>query len=370
MISKFDLQKLQDLPIEQVAEALDMTVKHHKTLCPFHSDSRPSLTFNRNKNKFRCYVCDAKGGSIDLVMHMMNLSFRDACHWLAKAFAITISDDPSTGSGTVRGFDNIRPRKVVPVRKVEEDAKPDVAYLSRLMAQPVLNLEAEHFLFQERKLSREVIQKLGISSISYNCPMSSSPKPTYFDGPALLIPYRDINGNLVSVQSRYLGGSTSSPTKTCLEGNTREALVTGCTKGAAGMGTTKDTCLEGSTSQIPRFRFPKGSTCHIFNMDVLRTMKAGEPLFLTEGVSDCLAILSAGFKAIAIPSATLLKKEDTELLKGLNLHIYPDKDEAGENLYLQLLTIFPNIIRHNLPQGFKDVGQYYSFIHKDDNVCN
>lgn len=353
MISKFDLSKLQDLPIEQVAEALDMTVKHHKTLCPFHSDSRPSLTFNRNKNKYRCYVCNAKGGSIDLVMHMMNLSFRDACHWLAKAFAITISDEND------RRFDNVKPRKVVPVRKVEEDAKPDVAYLSRLMAQPVLNQEAEHFLFQERKLSREVILKLGISSISYNCPMSSSPKPTYFDGPALLIPYRDINGNLLSVQSRYLG-------KTCLEGNTREALVTGCTKGAAGMGTTKDTCLEGSTSQIPRFRFPKGSTCHVFNLNILKNLPPDDLIFITEGVTDCLAMLSAGFASIAIPSATLLKPEDVALLKNRKLHMYPDQDEPGQKLFFDLKALCPQLVYHQLPNGFKDVGQYYSFIHKDD----
>lgn len=79
MINRFDLQKLQDLPIEQVAEALNLHVRKHVSLCPFHDDSRPSLTFNRNRNRYRCYVCDAKGGSIDLVMHMMNLSFRDAC---------------------------------------------------------------------------------------------------------------------------------------------------------------------------------------------------------------------------------------------------------------------------------------------------
>ena len=34
----------------------------------------------------------------------------------------------------------------------------------------------------------------------------------------------------------------------------------------------------------------------------------GEALFITEGPSDCWAMLSAGHKAIAIPSATLLTK--------------------------------------------------------------
>lgn len=318
-MERFDIQKLRELPIEGVAERLGLKVSRHKALCPFHSDSRPSLTFNRNKNKYRCYVCDAKGGTIDLVMHMNNLSFRDACHWLAQSFGILIEDVND------RQFLNVKPRKVVPVRKVEEEEKPDVAYLSRLMAQPVLNPEAERFLFQERKLNREVIRKLGISSISYNCPMSSSPKPTYFDGPALLIPYRDIDGNLISVQSRYLG-----------------------------------------IDDKPRFRFPKGSTCHVFNLDCLKKLNEHEPVFITEGVTDCLAMLSAGFASIAIPSATLLKPEDLAHLKSHKLHMYPDADEPGQKLYEQLKVLLPQLVKHTLPAGFKDVGQYYSFIHKND----
>lgn len=338
MINRLDLQKLQDLPIEQVAEALDMTVKHHKSLCPFHADSRPSLTFNRNKNRYRCYVCDAKGGTIDLVMHMLNLSFRDACHWLAKAFAITISDENG------HRFDNVKPRKVVPVRKVEEDAKPDIPYLTRLMAQPIINEQAAKFLYEERKLKSQVIQQLGISSISYNCPMSSSPKPTYFDGPALLIPYRDIDGNLVSVQSRYLGKSrmTELPEEKFSNSQIRD------------------------NQETPRFRFPKGSTCHIFNLNILKDLDMEQPIFITEGVTDCLAMLSAGFPSIAIPSATLLKSEDVALLKNRNLHMYPDQDEPGQKLFFDLKALCPQLVYHQLPSGFKDVGQYYAYLHRDD----
>lgn len=195
------------------------------------------------------------------------------------------------------------------------------------MAQPVLSAEAQHFLFEERKLNREVIRKLGISSISYSCPMSSSPKLTYFDGPALLIPYRDIDGTLMIVQSRYLG-----------------------------------------TGDKPRFRFPKVSTCHVFNLDYLKNLNEHEPVFITEGISDCLAMSSVGFASVAIPSATLLKPEDLAHLKNHKLHMYPDADEPGQNLYLQLLALLPNLIRHQLPEGFKDVGQYYAFIHKDDHI--
>lgn len=149
----------------------------------------------------------------------------------------------------------------------------------------------------------------------------------------MLIPYRDIDGNLLSVQARYLGEKVPS-------------------------------------SIVPRFQFPKGSHCGIFNLPILKTLTEDSELWITEGVSDCLAMLSSGRKAIAIPSATLLKASDADLLRGLNLHIVPDNDRPGEQLFLDLKellethsTLNPTpstLIRHQLPDGYKDFGQYWS----------
>ena len=57
---------------------------------------------------------------------------------------------------------------------------------------------------------------------------------------------------------------------------------------------------------LPRFRFPQGAECGIYNLPVLNLLRPGEQLFIAEGCSDCWSLLSAGHKAIAIPSATLL----------------------------------------------------------------
>lgn len=100
----------------------------------------------------------------------------------------------------------------------------------------------------------------------------------------------------------------------------------------------------------------------------------GEPLFITEGASDCWAMLSSGHKAIAIPSATLLGKADRQLLKDfvashgpLNLHMYPDADFPGEKLYLDLVALANElhscILRHSLPPGCKDYAQWYATNH-------
>ncbi len=82
-MDKLELQKLRELPVEGVAERLGLQVTHHKALCPFHDDHHASLSFSVRRNTFRCFVCNASGGTIDLVMRYLNLGFKEACSWLA-----------------------------------------------------------------------------------------------------------------------------------------------------------------------------------------------------------------------------------------------------------------------------------------------
>lgn len=315
MISSSDIQKLRDLPIEGVAERLGLTVSRHKSLCPFHDDSRPSLTFNVRRNTYRCFVCDAHGGTIDLVMNHLHKPFYEACRWLA--------DEGNVALGTGRPVG--RPSAAIPQPSV------DTRHLSMLIAQPCLNEEARHFLFDERRLHPAVVRWLGISSISSPVPMSSDYRSSWFNAPSLLIPYRDVDGSLLSLQARYLGGAGQ----------------------------------EGGMPK-PRFQFPKGCQCHIFNLPVLKLLKPDEELWISEGVSDCMALLSSGKKAIAIPSATLLKDDDVKSLHSLHehlgttFHIYPDQDAPGERLYLELKERLPNIAHHQLPEGYKDFGQWWA----------
>ena len=335
-MKKFEIDRLRSLPIESVAERLGLTVTKHKSLCPYHDDSHPSLSFSVSKNTFRCYVCGAHGGTIDLAMKVLNKPFIEACQWLANEHNVILTEWKPAEK---------KPRKTV---------APDIPYLENLVRKPVIHSEASDFLFAERKIDPRVVRWLGISSIQLPTPMSGAPyERSFFNAPSLLIPYRDYNGNLLSVQARYLGNQSSSSL----------------------------------SSALPRFQFPRGSKCTIFNLPILKHLKPGEPLFITEGVTDCMAMLSAGHKAIAIPSATLLTQKDIKMLKEfakglaekanpstltlnptpLNLHMYPDADIPGEKLYFQLVGVANEIgacmVRHSLPHGFKDFGQWWAATH-------
>jgi DNA primase len=49
-------------------------------VCPFHSDTKPSLRVNIEKGGYRCMVCGAHGGDVlAFHMHKHGLNFVDAC---------------------------------------------------------------------------------------------------------------------------------------------------------------------------------------------------------------------------------------------------------------------------------------------------
>ena len=194
------------------------------------------------------------------------------------------------------------------------EAKPfNANRYERFFERPWLNDEARRFLFEERQLDARVVRWCRLTSWRDK------------QGVAWLqIPYYDREGKLIGVQNRNL------------------------VKGAS-----------------PRFRFPQGSQCNLYGLPVLNLLKPGEALYITEGCSDCWAMLSAGHKAIAIPSATLLSKKDVELLGSLSLelgtsfHMWPDNDAPGERLFMQLKQVLPALVHHQLPVGCKDYSEYY-----------
>ena len=227
----------------------------------------------------------------------------------------------------------------------------DASRYERYFERPFLNDEARHFLFEERRLDERVVRWCRLTSWRDKQGV-----------PWLQIPYYNREGKLVGVQNRN--------------------LVCGA---------------------LPRFRFPCGSQCGIYNLPVLNLLRPGEELYIAEGCSDCWSLLSAGHKAIAIPSATLLTKKDKEQLITLNptpspffaskasqapsapkergvqnqqitstdssplpwggvggrLSMFPDRDAPGERLFLQLKEVLPSLVHHQLPPDCKDYSDYY-----------
>ena len=206
----------------------------------------------------------------------------------------------------------IRPPLAPPTQ--EGKLRPfEAARYERFFERPWLNEAARKFLYEERRIDPRVVRWSRVTTWKDR------------DGVSWLqIPYFNQEGKLVGVQNRNL------------------------VKGGR-----------------PRFKFAMGFAPPIYNLPVLNMLMPGDVLWIAEGCSDAWSMLSAGHKAIAIPSATLLNRQDVELLQTLRsersvrFEMWPDNDMPGERLFLQLQKVLPDLVHHQLPPGCKDFSEYY-----------
>lgn len=64
--------------------------RQYKGLCPWHDDSRPSLTIDPQRQTYRCWVCAIGGDVFSFVMKMENVEFPEALQMLAERAGIKL----------------------------------------------------------------------------------------------------------------------------------------------------------------------------------------------------------------------------------------------------------------------------------------
>lgn len=338
-ISEETLLRLRMLSCENVAQKLGMDVVRHKSLCFMHDDHHPSLAFRgQNQERWWCFVCNKGGDAIQLVMEFSNFGFVEACQWLGVNFNISVNASERI----------CLKWKQSPILKRRKFIQP-VLFFSPDVAQWILKHckltnKAMDFLFKERKLDVDVVSKIGIVAVDNSSTLINQLQKNFSEDillnsglvtktnsrlyfrlftPCLIFPYYDQDMRLVGIQSRYLGMSKDAP----------------------------------------RFQFVSNQRFRLFNLPILNEMKPCEDLYISEGVTDCLALLSSGKKAVAVPSATILPQMDLIHLTAFKLHMYPDHDDAGRKAFLNLRGSFIRygalLREEKLPLEFKDYSDYY-----------
>lgn len=333
----FDLNKLKSLNILEVANKLGLNVQSYRKkincVSRSHEDRNPSMSFIQKSNSWKCFSCGASGSIIDLVMEVNDLDFAPACDWLYSAYGF--------GSPSKQIYlKKIRPYKNAHISIPNQSViMPNSEIYQWIIQNTQLFANAKDFLYKERKLSSDVVESLNIRSLNDSVSFFNIARikwgtealnkcgfekmgAAWYRKP-ILFPYYNKDGDIIQIQARATEAKNNTE---------RFANITGI-----------ETC--------------------IYNIQVVSSLKTGEDLFIFEGVTDCLAALSMGKKAIAIPGASSYKDEYTHMLKYYNIKLIPDKDSAGgkfaETIKKSFAAFCVNVNALNLPEGCKDFSDYY-----------
>ena len=335
-----DFDKLKAIQITDVLDKLGISLLHgDRALCFMHQDHRPSLKIYKNSNSWFCFTCNVGGGVIELVKEYFKCDKDQACKWLEVEFNFL-----SRPAGWKWQKKN-RPLKT----KDKEHGKIDVdsKILEWIIANTNLTPKAIQFLETERKIKKEIYEKLNIRALDSATQIKQKLLLHFgakrlldnhiieegrfdyklaWDAPCLLFPFYDYNGKLVNIQSRYLNPIIGD--------------------------------------YPHRFSFIKDSKTSLFNAPLLASLSSGDVVLVTEGVTDTLAALSCGINAVAVAGASAFKEEYVDLLCDFLVYICPDNDGPGKNLQNDLKKKMAKrlaVVRDlHLADGSKDIGDYYA----------
>ncbi len=291
-------------------------------LCPFHKDSKPSMSVSPSKQIFKCFSCDTGGDVLKFWSEYHKKTFAESIKDLALRYGIPLEFDPDSKAKDEQSSLHI---------KMHELAAE--YYLSKLQG----SLEAQHCrdYLNNRKITTETIIKfkLGYSPAdkqdwskllrhlkeSLNCSdeevlkaglASKSDKDpnkiVYYDRfrGRLMIPIRDERGRVIAFGARALTnpetGTEPSPKY-----------------------------LNSSDTDI----YTKGE--HLFGLDQAReAIRKEDAAIVVEGYFDAISLYQAGITNVVANQGTALTQRQAKLLckysDSKRVYLCFDTDKAGE----------------------------------------
>ncbi len=340
----------QNYPIVEIAKRLGLEVrKYNKTICPFHNDKNPSLSFNTQKNYYHCFSCGASGDNIKLVMKILNYDFKSAIEFICgKEYnpiyknTIKIIKENSDYSKIYKTFiellDNNEAIKYLENRRItkKQVIEHSIKNLSK-------DIKDQHFIIKKllKIYSENDLLKSGI--VSKNKQFNSLYLFHYKH--RLIIPYFDIdNSTILSIQGRNIDNDTK-----------------------------------------PKYLFNKNSKDSIYNIHKLSNIK---DIIISEGVIDALSLERLGYTSIALSGSTktnLLYKYN--ILENYNIYSCSDNDNAGNKLIKDIYKLdnYKGAFLIKLFSNTKDINEllnkveikcfsidnikYYYFEMPNDKIC-
>lgn len=282
--------------------------RNYVALCPFHDDSRPSMSISPEMQIYKCFVCNHGGNVFTFLKDYLKISYIEAVKMVANIGNVDISEYHLE-------------KKVVPV-----DSKLEPLYLMYDEANKIYNhylntklaLRAKEYL-NSRNINDEIIKTFQIGYAPSNHILLKAFEKMNFDkvkvfesgliiesgngydrfSDRIMFPLHDSNGRVVGFSGRIYKQSLNESKYM----NSPESAI-----------------------------FIKGKTLYNYHRVSEEVRKLGY-VIITEGFMDVIALYKAKIKNAVAIMGTALTSGHINLLKRLTKTIYLclDGDQAGRN---------------------------------------
>lgn len=323
MAGRFPQQWLDELReradiVQVVSRYVQLTPKggRYWGLCPFHGEKTASFSVNPQRQMYYCFGCHAGGSSINFVMEMEHLEFRDAVKLLAEQVHMELPE-------MVGGHEDA-------VSKSEKDRlyeanRQCARYFHGQLWKPE-NAQVLSYLYN-RGLDDGTIRMFGLGST-----------PPVSDGATRALRDQGFTddelvraGISVRRDGRVYDMFRQRAIFPIIDAQGR---VLGF--GGRALGDAKPKYL--NTGDTPVFNKRLG----VFAANLLRKQRGLKRVILVEGYMDVVALVQAGVPGVCATLGTALTIEQARLLKRYAPEIWVsyDGDAAGQHAILRALEIF------------------------------
>jgi len=339
------------ISIIEIAEREGLRLKKsgsglYKSLCGFHSETKPSLTFDINKNLFRCYSCQEHGDVINFYAKKHGLSNQEAIKQLTNSTGIKRAE---------KGL--VSPKRAEPKKK-QLKLSPDGVYRALKEFCGELDPESRAYLTsQSRGLTDDTIKQFSIFSIKdykkarqflinkflledlqslvlFSGNKGKQPKQGtnrfLFSRHKIIIPLIE-NGKITAIRGRYF-----------YKGQTEPGYHFG------------------------KYHSTAGVMGKLFNADILKTLEKGDRVYLCEGEFDTMILQQNGHNAVGLLGVGNYSDETIKRLNDFDLMVAFDDDERGRKEAEKISNIFYKQTRRvadreKLPDGIKDITELFIY---------
>src|SRR5205085_940985 len=309
------------------------------TLCPIpaHSHSgkgHKSLSIDLQRGLFHCFSRDEGGDAIRFYGLVRNVSFSQAVRELASELGISASGQLSLAFRAAPDREVAEQQEPLNAERMtaicerflkvcrREEQMEGISYLARrgIDAKTIRRASVVYFPRRAyRRVMRQMLDAFALEELQRSGLFNAQAHLTFYRH-RLLFPFR-IEGHAVYLQAR----TTASGIE-------------------------------------PRWHNMRGGVPSLYNVDVLNDLQSGAIVYLVEGFTDTLTLLTHGFTAVGLVGAGGFKEEWLAPLARFRVVAALDNDSAGERAAARYQEMFAErgieLAQLRLPSDVNDFFQH------------